>query len=340
LLVDRAHFPRPKVCGCCINPAARAALERAGISTATTPLTEVRLATRRRTAHIALHGWAVSSREHIDAALVQAAVRAGAVFDPGANVTRLTPGAETIRLQVGGCAVEGAIVVAADGLSGTLAGATRIRAASRVGAGAAVDDAPDGYEPGRVYMACHAGAYVGLVRLEDGRLNVAAAFDPGFLREWGRPAAGAARVLQQAGWPAIPALADAAWRGTVPLTRTARRPAGYRLFAVGDAAGYVEPFTGEGIAWALAAGEELGAMVPGAWSPAAAERWAAWCRASSRRRRFIRVAAWVLRRPNLATGVVRLAAVAPAAAGRIVAGLVTPGKPVPPPPPVPDRIPA
>ena len=40
-------------------------------------------------------------------------------------------------------------------------------------------------------------------------------------------------------------------RGTPLLTRRATRCAARRLLVLGDAAGYVEPFTGEGIAWAL-----------------------------------------------------------------------------------------
>jgi flavin-dependent dehydrogenase len=40
------------------------------------------------------------------------------------------------------------------------------------------------------------------------------------------------------------------------------------LFVIGDAAGYVEPFTGEGMAWALAAADglaPLAARAVGAW---------------------------------------------------------------------------
>lgn len=48
-------------------------------------------------------------------------------------------------------------------------------------------------------------------------------------------------------------LRSATIKGTVPLTRSARRIAGHRLFLLGDSTGYVEPFTGEGMAWALTA---------------------------------------------------------------------------------------
>ena len=47
--------------------------------------------------------------------------------------------------------------------------------------------------------------------------------------------------------------------GTIPLTRRLSRPAARGIFVLGDAAGYVEPFTGEGMAWAFAGAE---AVVP------------------------------------------------------------------------------
>jgi len=49
-----------------------------------------------------------------------------------------------------------------------------------------------------------------------------------------------------------------------------------RLFVIGDAAGYVEPFTGEGIAWVLASGVAVSPLaLEGArhWVTALAIRW-------------------------------------------------------------------
>ncbi len=103
-------------------------------------------------------------------------------------------------------------------------------------------------------MACGRRGYLGLVRLEDGRLNLAAALDPCWMRVCGGPGPAAARLLAEVGWPPVPNLAEQNWRGTPALTRQARRRAAERLFLIGDAAGYIEPFTGEGMAWALAAG--------------------------------------------------------------------------------------
>ncbi|MBP6594975.1 MAG: hypothetical protein KA255_18275, partial [Candidatus Obscuribacter sp.] len=48
---------------------------------------------------------------------------------------------------------------------------------SRFGCGTIIDDAPDFYQPGYIYMACTDNGYAGLVRLEDGRVDVAAAMD-------------------------------------------------------------------------------------------------------------------------------------------------------------------
>src|SRR4029077_7718167 len=48
---------------------------------------------------------------------------------------------------------------------------------------------------------------------------------------------------------------DHQWRTTTPLTRAALAPTREKLFLVGYAARVVEPFTGEGIYYALRSGE-------------------------------------------------------------------------------------
>jgi flavin-dependent dehydrogenase len=52
--------------------------------------------------------------------------------------------------------------------------------------------------------------------------------------------------------------------------------AGQRFLLLGDATGYVEPFTGEGMAWALAAGAAVAPFVEeaqGGWSTDLERRW-------------------------------------------------------------------
>ena len=122
-------------------------------------------------------------------------------------------------------------------------------------------------------MAVGKGGYVGLVRVEDGGLNAAAAFERRFLRVCGGPAGAASRILSGSGFPAVSAFGEAEWRGTVALTRTTRPVAADRVFLIGDATGYVEPFTGEGMAWALDVGPSRRGtrpagrrrLEPGAW---------------------------------------------------------------------------
>jgi flavin-dependent dehydrogenase len=74
-----------------------------------------------------------------------------------------------------------------------------------------------------------------------------------------------------------------------------------RVFLVGDSAGYVEPFTGEGMAAAL---ESAAAMMPfvvhaaRAWSQQLAANWQTVHRETVRdRQRTCQTLAWILRRP-------------------------------------------
>jgi flavin-dependent dehydrogenase len=310
------------------------------------PLGAVELSCGGRSARVALSGGVALSREAFDAALVREALRAGAAFLPQTRaalpavrtpsrrasegtVPSLALGARVaddpqeprafrvLDLYQGPltAAARARCVVAADGLGGKLLARAGVSAApaapgSRIGAGAVLAEAPPFYLPGTVYMACGAHGYAGLVRLEDGRLEVAAALDTEWVRGRGGPAAAVAPLLAEAGWPVPAALGGAAWRGTAALTRCASRCAAERLFVVGDAAGYVEPFTGEGMAWALSAGLALAPLAARAardWRPGLAGAWVAlYRRVVARRRLACRGAAFVLRHPPLVRTLVSL----------------------------------
>ena len=87
-------------------------------------------------------------------------------------------------------------------------------------------------------------------------------------------------------------------------------PAARRLFVLGDAAGYVEPFTGEGMAWAFAAAESLvpfAVRAIAAWDDSLEHAWTAtYARRIGREQRWCRGVARVLRSPALVTPVVAL----------------------------------
>jgi menaquinone-9 beta-reductase len=288
LLVDKARFPRWKVCGCCLSGAALASLRNAGLGDlpkrcGAVRLTSVLLSSGNRLAKLSLPEGMSLSRERFDTALIQEAVRAGAAFLPETHVSASTLESDSrsveLRQRERIARIDCRIVVAADGLNSRLLGFGAVQAVtgSRIGAGAAAASAPDFFAPGVVYMACSRHGYVGLVRLEDGRLDVAAAFDVNFVRAHNGLGASAARILAETAWPTIDNLAMLDWRGTPALTRQPARPAATRLFAVGDAAGYVEPFTGEGIAWALVSATALAPIVHhaiDAWNERLIAAWA------------------------------------------------------------------
>jgi flavin-dependent dehydrogenase len=329
LLVDREAFPRWKVCGCCLSARALALLADVGLGDlprrcGAVPLREVRLAAPRRGATVRLPAGAALSRQALDAALVEAAVAAGAVFRPRTRATLgdTGPDARTVFLRQGEGLeeVRARVVIAADGLTGDLLNGVpgfRVEAspAARVGAGVIADAAPAFYRPGTVFMACGSGGYLGLVRLEDGRLDLAAAFDLAGVRRHGGPGRAAAALLDEVGWPAVPGLEQMPWRGTPRLTRRLTPLAAERLFVLGDAAGYVEPFTGEGIAWALAGAAALAPLAARAarqWQPALAAAWTGRYRQTIvRRQHACRLTAQVLRRPGLVGAAVALLARAP-----------------------------
>jgi menaquinone-9 beta-reductase len=106
--------------------------------------------------------------------------------------------------------------------------------------------------------------------------------------------------------PAVPGLGQLAWRGTPPLTRRVVRPAAERLLLAGDAAGYVEPVTGEGMAWAMASGAAVARAAAQAcrrWEPVIATQWSAYYRHAVVERQWrCRLLAGVLRRPAVARG--------------------------------------
>jgi len=197
-----------------------------------------------------------------------------------------------------------------------------VRPGSRIGAAAMAESVPSFFAEGTIYMACGEGGYVGLVRLEDGRLDVAAALDPWLIRRHGGLAGSVAAILGGIGWPVGPRLAELSCRGTPALTRRPSCLAGPRFFVLGDAAGYVEPFTGEGIAWALASAVALAPLAVEAvrdWRPELARDWQALHRrVFGPRRRLCSAVTRVLRWPRLVRLLVGMLAWTPFLAAPLV----------------------
>ena len=212
---------------------------------------------------------------------------------------------------------------------------------SRIGVGATVAAVASGHRAaaldhlpvGELVMAVGRYGYCGLVRLEDGRIDLAAAVDRRLLADEGSPAAGIVHLLNEA-FGASPlatgmesvmqAVPHATFRATPPLTHQSSRVAGgnERIFRVGDAAGYVEPFTGEGMGWALACGRILAESLLGHSATAAANYRLAHSRLFAAHHARCRWVARGVRQQKLVSGAVWLAGLMPWAAGRAVPLLV------------------
>jgi flavin-dependent dehydrogenase len=336
LLVERKRFPRWKICGACLNAHALACLRSAGLGSLVARLGGIRLdqlqvGFRNRQARLALPAGASLSRSRLDAALVEAATDAGALFMPEtqANVCGLRNRLRLVRLIHRGISIDirARVVLVAAGLgnrcqTASSAAKTEVRPGSRIGAGCLIDDAPDFYQERTIFMAVGRAGYVGTVRVEDGGLNVAAALEPAQVRCHGTPGVAAAAIILDAGFPPIAGLAHAHWQGTAGLTRHTQPLAQERLFLLGDAAGYVEPFTGEGIAWALVSAQAVAPLAQRAierWDPQIARDWSELYRRLIGRRQLVcRAVAMGLRRPWLAAIGFEVCFRLPASAGFVV----------------------
>jgi flavin-dependent dehydrogenase len=298
-------------------------------------LQNMKLRAGRYEANLALPGGVSLSRRALDAALVRAAIEKGAAFLPSTDAT-LQPMAGdfrevSLRSAGQGIKVKARIAVAADGLSGSFLKETPgmepiVVPGSPLGAGAVIDGSSDFYEPGTIYMACTRDGYVGAVRLEDGRLDVAAAMEQSRMRSLGGAVAAVGRILHAVGFPGLPA--ETLFRGTPLLTRHRPRVAAQGLFVLGDAAGYLEPFTGEGISWAMQQALLLAPIVrkaiPGP-TDQHAELWQLRCaRFVRQRRRYCQAAIWMRRNFALGTLIVALLGWVPGLASPMVRAVNTP----------------
>lgn len=376
LLVDAAAMPRPKLCGCCLSATALdelAALDRIaavpGSAAAASPhvgmpsggltLTHVRLATAAVTALVPMSRGGVVSREALDADGVERARAAGAAWLPRTRVTMLAEEPGRVAVGIGTIAAATSpgqafsparafaaeLVIVAAGLGDAVRSAAgadrserRVAADSRVGLGTTLPPDAGGPPAGELVMAVSRRGYCGVVRLEDGRIDIAAAVDRGIVAASGSPARAIAAILAETGGDraanlaspaAVAGFVTATARGAPPLTRSrpVAAPSG-RILRIGDAAGYVEPFTGEGMGWALASArlcdEALGPLVTPAGRLAGDVAAAGIRYALAHGRHFAphharcRRVALVVRRPWLVGPALRLARLAPAVAARVV----------------------
>ena len=295
-IVDRATFPRDKLCGDTLNPGALARLRAlrldAGIESRSLRVGGMRV-TGERGVTIegrypgGLTGRAITRRE-LDWLLLEQAIAAGCEFDPGVAVRRAIVseqgGVRAVHgVVVGGdgreSSIDAAVTIAADGRHSTIAfglGLARHPPHPRRWAiGAYFENfMPSGSDPGLTLGEMHVrrGHYIGVAPILGGLTNV---------------------CLVKPSGPGDPALADPSSLLTRTLAADALlrdRAAGARmigtpvvlgplavdvrdagiggLLLAGDAAGFIDPMTGDGLRFAthgaeLAAAAALDALAHG-----------------------------------------------------------------------------
>jgi flavin-dependent dehydrogenase len=283
LVLERAPVWHWRAGGVFTSPAAVSALERAGLDAetlqdVTRPIAAMRLETPDGT-HVRLTYGAEGGgrpavgfdRSRLDPALEEMARAAGATIRRGAEVRAVQhPGDGPATLELADGSVTAAAVVGADGAHSIVARARRldrpVRLPRRVGlTWHAADPRSTARErtPPDARMVVIDDGYVGLAPVPGERLNIGIVLGPSWQEAVARDgaAATARRALRMVPRvdddPVDWADAEACDRiaGAWPLgTRVARR-AGRGWFLVGDAAGFLDPFTGEGLHRALVSTE-------------------------------------------------------------------------------------
>jgi menaquinone-9 beta-reductase len=338
LLVERQQFPRDKVCGCCLNMAALSSLakiqcDRLLVDLTEAPLNQWEMRIGKKVISAGLPGGIAISRGAMDYALANEAMRRGIEvrMNCEARVVNVRSDGVTVSIRDADAPpseVDFDAVVFAAGLQG--GGVSQWlpyvkEPSGPVGVGIILERF-EGVRPRTIHMICGPEGYVGLVQLEDGRVDVAAAIRR---QETGDVALNRTRIaermdalLKRSDLPSFALENVERLRMTPPLTRV--RVAGFgALIVAGDAARYVEPFTGEGMAWAVETGIAAADCIADTWekkvSPKAgsapsslADIWIPRTQSIARRRQWIcRALSRALASPSIAKCVIPAAKLAP-----------------------------
>ena len=161
-----------------------------------------------------------------------------------------------------------------------------------------------------LHMLVAPNGYVGLCKTDGGYYDIAAAVDPTEVRGKNSIPATIDSIVEYCGYRPDAVWHTKPWMTTPHLTRASNPVAVPRVFLVGDSIGYIEPFTGEGMSWALASGFAVVPLIASAIRCNSYEdsssKWNQWaiqqrrfsqsvCRWVAKQARMPRRAQWVLR---------------------------------------------
>ncbi len=263
VVAEKAAFPRAKVCGCFLGGAGLASLEQLSLRQwaldTGVPAHLWRASIGGKRIELPLPSGVAISREALDTKLLATAGDAGASVSMPcqATIDRADKTSVLATLQFGQQQQqrEFATVVVAGGLNaGGLQQILPWIEAPNGPFGVSFTASSDAIEPGVIYMACDDDGYVGLARLEDDRVDIAAALTSGSAAASKRSPIKRIEAILAASEFETWTLDDRSPVMTTPPLRRTRLAGAGRVLAIGDAAGYVEPFTGEGMTWASQSG--------------------------------------------------------------------------------------
>lgn len=248
-LLDRSAFPRAKVCGNCLNPAAWEIWDALGLTESFAALPHREMAgfdlyaegrlLHRETFRPPRRGPRAIARDVLDDWLRREAEAAGAEFFQKTVVTAVNP-AGSVETSRG--TFSGDLVFGADGRNSVVARLCGLmpppRRCHRVAWQASIA-APEDLDD-HVQMHVFEEGYFGYGRFNRDEAVVSMVLDA-------RRSQDPAEFIQRH----FPGLPPQEWMRTNPISRAAARTGMGRVWLVGDSARVVEPFTGEGIYFAL-----------------------------------------------------------------------------------------
>jgi menaquinone-9 beta-reductase len=249
LLIDRAVFPREKVCGDCLNPGCWEVFDRLGVATEVAALPSARL---QWVAFTNIRGCRIEHRfpnagapetgirrSVLDHALLENAEKAGAEIWQGEPVTGVE---RQWLIKTSRRRLRTKFLVAADGRNSSVARFLGVFPRTRTDR-VAHQTYFSADRPMHIALELNSLGYLGIGTVGQGAVNLCIVARPKRIEEL------RLRMSQRFGLAP-----DHRWNTVAPLSRRPVETDDPTLFYVGDAARVVEPFTGEGIFYALKSG--------------------------------------------------------------------------------------
>jgi len=250
LIVDRARFPRDKPCGGGLTYRAVRELpvDVSPVVEDTVDRFEVRLRYVRSIERTSMEPLCLmTQRRRLDEFLARACAREGADFRDGVQVAGIVADEDGVSLTLDGAPVRAGVLLGADGVNGTVARSTGLEQRHRIGVG---------LEGNLSYDSVARDRYAGRLVLELG--NVPGGYGWGFPKgdhvnfgvggwesEGPRLREHLARLCSEHGVDAGDLTDVRGYR--LPMRRPEALPAHGRIALIGDAAGLVDPLSGDGM---------------------------------------------------------------------------------------------